>query len=336
MEEIEVVELEPAILKAARFFDEHNNRILDDQRTRIVANDGRNHLLLAAPGTFDVIVSEPSNPWISGVSNLFTREFFQMGKARLKPGGVWSQWVQLYGMGQDELKTLLATFADVYPYVALYMTVEDADVVLLGSEQPLTPDPDTVQAMLERWPLVKDQVQQIHLTGRMDIVSTWQMSRDEILKMTEGVERNTDDNMLIEYRAPLTLHSSDTAAANAEMLLDHAVLPLMSVQQPQELVWLSRVYLERNDWGRCMLAMIEALDRIGRNAGFDSTALKKAQQRMADGEWVQAVSALIVAATDLMEQPDVPEWLFDAWTDWRKKMYIYLGGEKEDSAVQEE
>ena len=88
--------------------------MLTNPRVRIVINDGRNHLLRAAAGTYDLVVSEPSNPYLSGVANLFTREFWEMGKTRLKPGGVWAQWIQLYGMGPDELRGLLRTFAGVY------------------------------------------------------------------------------------------------------------------------------------------------------------------------------------------------------------------------------
>ena len=97
---LDVVELEPAIVEAASYFEEYNNHVLDDPRLTLFGNDGRNHVLLAEPHTYDVIVSEPSNPWITGVSNLFTQEFFEMGKSRLKPGGVWGQWVQMYGMGR--------------------------------------------------------------------------------------------------------------------------------------------------------------------------------------------------------------------------------------------
>ena len=74
------------------------------------------------------------------MSNLFTREFFELGKSRLKPGGVWSQWIQMYGMSTDDLRTLLATFAEVYPHVNVYATIEDSDLVLVASESPAPRD----------------------------------------------------------------------------------------------------------------------------------------------------------------------------------------------------
>src|SRR6185503_10971294 len=73
---LEVAELEPAIHDAARIFDDHNHHVLDNPKVTIVWNDGRNHLLRQPPGTYDLVVSEPSNPYLSGVANLFTREFW--------------------------------------------------------------------------------------------------------------------------------------------------------------------------------------------------------------------------------------------------------------------
>ncbi|MCA9573374.1 MAG: hypothetical protein KC656_36310, partial [Myxococcales bacterium] len=120
---IDLVELEPAIVAASHIFDEHNNRPLEDPRLKLHLNDGRNHLTLAPEGHYDLVVAEPSNPWLSGVSNLFTREFFELGASRLAPGGVWSQWVQMYGMGNEDLRSLLGTFASVFPYVRLFSTI---------------------------------------------------------------------------------------------------------------------------------------------------------------------------------------------------------------------
>ena len=105
------MEIEPEIIEASRFFEEHNHEPLEDPRVRLHLNDARNHLLLTEDGTYDMIGSEPSNPWLSGVSNLFTLEFFQLGKRKMRPGGVWAQWIQTYGMRPDDLRSLLGTIS---------------------------------------------------------------------------------------------------------------------------------------------------------------------------------------------------------------------------------
>lgn len=335
IKELEIVELEPTILEAARFFDEQNHYVLDDPRTKIVMNDGRNHLLLAKPASYDVVVSEPSNPWISGVSNLFTREFWEMGKTRLKPGGVWSQWVQMYGMDDTDLRTLLATFAEVFPYVSLYMTVEDADLVLLGSDAPLSVHPDHAANMFARWPRVQEEFGEVKLGTALSVLSSWQMGRDQILEMTQGAWLNTDDNMSIEYRAPLNLHRRSTSEINVEMLLEFATLPPDGGLDAEAWFDLSAQYRARNDWERCIEAVFEAFTLMV-NTDVDAQRLL-AQARGLDEqeEWMQALAVLIRLANHLLDTQQAPLWLDYRWEDWRVETWKYLDG-GEDSDVEEQ
>jgi len=258
VERLDVVELEPAIRRAARYFDDWNHHVLDDERLTLVQNDGRNHILLTPPGTYDVIVSEPSNPWISGVSNLFTRDFLEIGKTRLKPGGVWSQWVQMYGMDSTDLRILLRTFAEVYPYALVFATIEDADLVLVGSESPLVPTETTALRLLG-WPQVRQELKEVGIRGPFDLLSLYQFDRDVILGMAEGVPLNTDDNMIIEYHAPLNLHV-DTSYENFQLLLDNAKIPEAGIgTDPDQWAKLARSYHERDDQIRATSAMAKAL-----------------------------------------------------------------------------
>jgi spermidine synthase len=248
---IEIVELEPAIVEASHFFDAHNHRPLADPRVRLIANDGRNHLVLQPEGRYDLIVSEPPNPWLTGVSNLFTHEFFVMGKSKLKPGGVWSQWVQMYGMDREDLRSLLRTFSEVYPHVHLFSTIEDADLVLVGSDEPLDLRVDTLQAMLDRDVDVALDLQQVDCATPEDILTRHQMNRDGILAFAGTAERNTDDNMRIEYRAPLHLHD-DTAEDNFRALLEGAQaeddVPLFAVDGVDGRLDLAEAYARRGDF----------------------------------------------------------------------------------------
>lgn len=251
---LQVAELEPAIVDATRLFSRWNHAILDDPRLELTLNDGRNHLLRAAPGSFDVIVSEPSNPWLTGVSNLFTAEFFQMGKSRLKPGGVWSQWLQLYAMDDDDLKSLLATFSDSYKYVVVYGAAENADLVLLGSDEPMAP---TVEAAsrLWAWKGVADDLARVDIDEPSDLLAHWTFAHTEIDGMTEGIERNTDDNMRIEYRAPLNLHN-DTQDKNIPLLEEWTRIPYDELPTADEMEALAYSYDRVEDHDRSVAAMI--------------------------------------------------------------------------------
>ena len=262
VETLEVVELEPAIIRATEFFEPYNHFLLADARTKIILNDGRNHILLAQPGTYDVIVSEPSNPWLTGVSNLFTHEFLAMGKTRLKPDGVWAQWVQTYGMDTGDLRSLMGTFAAVYDYVLMYATAEGADLILIGADKPLEPSLDRARILFERWRPVADEMRLVDMKRPMDVVALFQLDRDGLLAAWDGMELNTDDNMRIEYSAPLNLHRS-TQADNAELIGAHARIPVEVLDDPVfDLVDLARAYRRGDDWRRAFRAIARAASQL--------------------------------------------------------------------------
>ena len=95
IESVDCVEIEPAAVASSRFFEHVNNRPLSDPRLHVIIDDARTYLRVN-PATYDMIISEPSHPWVPGVANLFTREFFAWGRQRLKDDGVFVQWVQIY------------------------------------------------------------------------------------------------------------------------------------------------------------------------------------------------------------------------------------------------
>jgi len=257
LEHIDIVELEPAILAASHLFDDYNHHPLDDPRVHLYANDGRNHITLVPPASYDVVVSEPSNPWLSGVSNLFTREFFELGKTRLRPGGVWSQWVQMYGMDEDDLRTLVKTFAEVYPYVRLFSTIEDADLVLVGSEAPLSIQVPDLARLFTISPDVSRELAGIGITSSADLLTRYQLDRDGALAFAGDAPENTDDNMRIEYSAPLHLHE-DTAARNFQALLgekDERKPPLEAVQGVEGMKDLARAYARRKHWIEALVVL---------------------------------------------------------------------------------
>lgn len=248
---IDAVELEPAIVQASRFFDDHNHRPLEDPRVRLYANDGRNHLLLTPPGTYDLIISEPSNPWLTGVSNLFTEEFFRMGRSRLKPGGVWSQWVQLYGMAPDDLRSLLGTFAAVFPHVAVFATIEDADLVMVGSDRPLAMSADHAERLLAK-PAVREELALIGVNDAYGLFTFYQFDQEGVARVAGEVGPNTDDNMRVEFSAPRQLHR-DTSSDNMRLLLPFATSARLE-DDAQNLA-LAQAYAARGEWLRALLCL---------------------------------------------------------------------------------
>ncbi len=255
---IDVVELEPAVVEASRWFDEINNTPLSDPRARLYTNDGRNHVLLSPEQSYDVIISEPSNPWLTGVSNLFTREFFALGKSRLRPGGVWSQWVQMYGMDYEDLLSLLRTFSETYAYVTLFSTIEDADLVLVGSDAPLELEIGRVEGMIRASEAVAIDLAQVKVWSAYDLLALYHLDRDGILAQAGETALNTDDNMRIEYSAPRHLYD-DTSEENFLNLLHPRkigpTLPLEALHSHTDFVELARAYARREDWLRVLLVL---------------------------------------------------------------------------------
>src|SRR3989304_1683990 len=138
VEQIDVVEIEPAVVEAAAFFEKENRSVLQDPRLKVVIADGRN-FLLSTPATYDVIISEPSNPWISGIGNLFTLEFYEAARARLAPDGVICPWIQLYNILPQDLKMVIRTFRTVFPHPTIWQTL-GGDFLLMGTMKPLVVD----------------------------------------------------------------------------------------------------------------------------------------------------------------------------------------------------
>jgi spermidine synthase len=250
---IDVAELEPRMPEAAAFFRPWNRDSLRDPRVRLYANDGRNHLLRAPPGTYDLVVSEPSNPWLTGVSNLFTREFFAMGKARLAPGGVWSQWLQLYGMDARDVRAIVRTFSDVYPHVRVFSTIHDADLVLLGSDSPLVMDLDRATEVVAGDPDRLAELAGIGVTSGHHLIAHALLDDAGARSFASTAPLNTDDNLLVEFSAPRNLYR-ETSTENFLALRPLATVPVDAEPDAAGLVALGEVYLGRDEPVRALKA----------------------------------------------------------------------------------
>ncbi|MDH5492055.1 MAG: fused MFS/spermidine synthase, partial [Myxococcales bacterium] len=139
--EVVVVELEEAVVEAARFMhDEYDKPFpLDDPRARLIVDDARAQLALQPPGSFDAVVSQPSHPWLAGSSALYTREFFEEVRRALRPGGVFSLWVNLFRIDVTQIRAVVATLLEIFPH-ALAFIPEQTSFVILASEAALPLD----------------------------------------------------------------------------------------------------------------------------------------------------------------------------------------------------
>jgi spermidine synthase len=209
VKEVDVVELEPAVYEAADlYFGDFNNQPDKNPKVRRLLGDGRN-VLLAGDKRYDVIVSEPSNPWIAGVATLFTREFYQLAKKNLKPGGVFCQWAQLYELGPRNVKMIYRTFAESFTYVYAFTPGDETtDTILLGSEKPLHLDLVALRRRMLESDALRAELKRAEIETAEDLVASILLGPDEVASFTAGGAINTDDNAKLEYAAPHDLLAS--------------------------------------------------------------------------------------------------------------------------------
>jgi len=197
---IRVVELEPVIVDAVRSLHGGTIPALQDPRVRLDIDDAR-HRLLIEPDSYDLILSQPSHPWVAGAANVFTREYYRLIASRLNPGGLATQWVNLFHMDATTLGSILNAFFDVFPEGAVFgLLGEDVGALLLvGSDTPLSFDTGRMARRLELPSLARGQIPDLVPTPN-DLFKYYLLSRDEALALAPGAPRNTDTNILCEVR----------------------------------------------------------------------------------------------------------------------------------------
>ena len=201
IQSVTCVELEPGTVDGSRFFEHINNRPLDDPRTTLIIDDAR-AFLRVTPNRYDIIVSEPSHPWVPGVANLFTREFFELGRGRLSDEGIFVQWVQIYQLSTESLRSVLATYHKVFPHVLVFRVGglnKGKDLLLVGSNRPLNLD-----RLAERFadPRMTAEIGRVDLKTEADVRAWFVCDESKLGPAVAGAKINTDDNMHIEMTVP--------------------------------------------------------------------------------------------------------------------------------------
>ncbi|WP_437586551.1 fused MFS/spermidine synthase [Sorangium sp. So ce1000] len=202
-EHIDVAEISPAIVEASRrFFAGPSLGALDDPRVRLSLNDGRNELLVAAPGRYDLIAIELTSVWFAGAASLYSREFYELARSRLTEGGVLQQWVQLHHIRRRELAVVLRTMRSAFPHVALF--VGGAQGILVASGAPLVASQARL-AGLDARPSLQATLAGARLEDLLDALVT---SGDDLDRLVAdaaedgGPILSTDDNLYLEYATP--------------------------------------------------------------------------------------------------------------------------------------
>lgn len=205
---VDCVEISPAVIEAARLFSDVNWKALDNPRLNVIVEDARS-FVAAAPKKYDVIISEPSNPWIAGIGNLFSQEYYQSAAKALKEDGLLVQWVQTYETTDDLVKMIFRTISTVFPCAYVFEGVAD-DYVILASRRPITPD---FRAMEERMksPMVGADLERISIDSVAALLVHQVLSPVGVATLGGEGGINCDDLPLLEYGAPFAQYLKTTS-----------------------------------------------------------------------------------------------------------------------------
>jgi spermidine synthase len=207
IEELDCAEIEPKVFEAAQWFSEVNFEVWKDPRFKIRFNDARNDLL-ASKKRYDLILSEPPNPWISGVSNLFTKEFYALAKSRLSENGVFSQWLPYYGMSLEDVQLQLRTFGRSFPDAQVWILADSrkrlflsGDLLLIGSLQGAKLDYVAIEKLFQNKAVAADFAK-IGIEDPWMLLSLQLLNHEEMLAFAGEGPLNTDGFPRIEFSAP--------------------------------------------------------------------------------------------------------------------------------------
>ncbi|NCP08077.1 MFS transporter [bacterium] len=202
IEGLDVVEISDEVVKACRFFPKWNNKVLENPVSKVILQDGRNHLALTN-AVYDVIVSEPSNPWMAGLANLYSKEFFETVKTRLRGNGIFVQWIHSYEMDWRVFSMVGRTFASVFPESAMFATLTGVgDYLLVGFRERLDLDLETASGRVK-------YAQGSANMSLPDALLLFNLIVSEDLKHVFGDgPLHTDNRPRLEFAAPRALYKS--------------------------------------------------------------------------------------------------------------------------------
>jgi spermidine synthase len=315
IEEVVLGEIEPAVLGARPWFAAVNGDPLGDPRLRVEIQDGRNFLKTTGE-RFDVITADPIHPWTSGSVYLYTTEYYRITREHLTPRGVMCQWLPLTGLSEADVRSVMATFAGVFPHVSVWQSSHD--VLLIGSALPHPPDYARIAAGLSE-PRVARQLSRIGIQDPVAFLAEQGMDDAALRAYAAGAVVNTDDNVFIEFSSPLAIGDPDVRGITLKVNAGRTALQepgrepvqgldaearrrLAAARSAKNLTMLARV-MPKRDVERLEAAIAEAPDYAPARIAL---ARRRVQAGAAALDAGQPARALAQAQAAVAAKPDDP------------------------------
>ncbi|MBT9586464.1 fused MFS/spermidine synthase [bacterium] len=209
----ECAELEPCVIEAERYFAPYNQQILKDPRVKARYADGRT-MIMGDAEKFDALVSVPSNLWVAGIVNLYTQDFYQSCRAKLNPGGVLVQWVNLYALSPSDLETVVHTFGSVFPDAQLWAL--GGDLAMVGGQPNASLD--LMQRYYAESQYLRQELAELGFLQPQQLLGAYACPLQFAIQGRPPVRLNTDDNPCLEYSAPFSMYRIDSYATNLQWI----------------------------------------------------------------------------------------------------------------------
>ena len=281
VERVEVADLSRQILDSATSFRDANGNVLADPRVQVFVNDGREHLLMQPPAAYDLITLEPPPIAHAGVGALYSREFYELARTRLKADGYLSQWLPAYQVSPDTSLSMVRAFADVFPQSILLSGMGDELLLIGTTADHVEVDPDRLAQALAREPKVQADLRRIDLGSVEQIVGTFLASPDVLARATRMSPPVTDDRPLQEYSVRSVLAAGP------------AGVPAALVDLPSASKWCPRCFNGEEstiDGLDAYLALMDEVYHASASAGVRTPGLKATPATaIAENRYLQAV-----------------------------------------------
>ena len=233
---LDAAEISPSVVEASNFFTEFNNNALKDERLDLKIADAK-HTLMVSNKKYDVIVSQPSNPWIKGQSSLFSYEWYKIVNEHLNNDGLFMQWLPAYHISQENLKIIINTLSVVFPNISLWTSTSPGDLILLASKDLDFKVSNEEIIKKINYPKVKEQLEKIDLYSNDIIKDLFLKGNTQIANyLNEDLKKplkiNKDDLLITEYTSPKDMLSNsvvelfikDSENKNKESELEKSIL----------------------------------------------------------------------------------------------------------------
>ena len=228
VERVTIAEIEPLVPQvASKYFGEFNYNVIKNPKVHVVIDDAR-HFLGTTTEKFDAITSDPFDPWVKGAANLYTKEFWELAKSHLNPGGVVTVFVQLYEAGAPAVKSEIASFLQAFPGGIVWANNYNGagyDVVLMGRQaEPATIDVDSMEARLSspQFAIVAQSLHEIGINSAIDLLGTYTAQAPQLKDWLADAQLNLDKNLRLQYLAGLGLNKYEQAEIYAAMARNRA------------------------------------------------------------------------------------------------------------------